>query len=137
MREVRQLRYYKQRTVRSISPDRYAYTRRNWFSDLLWKGLWKLGCISHPYDEREETSVATFKAKDIADAVLRQMRSMERNYIRPTHVYMSNEVFEELIYEPRYQHMGYLTFNIDLRDERGLFGVPVTIVPHMTGILVI
>lgn len=137
MSEVRQLRYYKSKTVRSVLPDRYSYTRRNWLSDLLWKALWKLGCLSNPIDEREEVSVATFKPKDIAEAVLRVMRSMSMNHMRPTQVYMSNAVFEELIYEPRYQHMGYLTFNVNLRDDRGLFGVPITIVPHMEGILVI
>lgn len=137
MKEVQQFRYYKEKVVRGVLPDHYTYTRRNWFTDLLWKSLMKLGCLTNSYDERVEVCVATFKSKDIAEAVLRQMRSMQRIYIRPSRVYMSNEVFEKLIFEPRYRNMGYMTLHVNLQDERGLFGVPVTIVPHMTGILVI
>lgn len=122
-------------------PDAYKYERRNWFSDQLWKLLVKMGCIQSVVDTTEVYYTATFHSDDIAKAVLKVMHSMQMAHMVPKHVYMSNAVFEQLIHEARYTHERYNTFLIQMEHGgaggRRLYNVPVTIIPHMEGILVV
>lgn len=131
------LRKYKRNRVLELYPDNWVYQRKNWFSDLLWNLLRRLNCLSNFSAVEETVETISIDSTKLTDKILEVMYSLNMNHIKPKHIYIGPDEFEKVLYEGNAEFNNYVDFDVTMGHNRKLFSLPVTVVPHMSGILVV
>lgn len=135
-----QLYTYQASTFEVTDFDRWKYTRRNWFTDLLWKILHKLGCLANPVDTKTEYRRVIIDLDSVSRAVWKCMDGMYLRKTRPSQIFMGPKEFEKHLTESiaRDFMMQRYDFKVNFHDGGyKMFDVPVHVIPHMEGILVV
>lgn len=133
------IRVYKSKQTSSILHDRWEFTSRNWISTLCWRILQKMHCLRNAIEHTATITLYQINPKSVTDAIFKQMVSLDILHIKPKHVYMSYEMLDECLYEARKldNPFQYINFDIKMGFNQEIYGLPVTVVPHMTGMLVV
>lgn len=109
--------------------------RSSFLQQWLWKALTKLGAVKMYYEETIE-----YNRIDIDKGILSE-KLLAAYYDcfptnRPSRVYMGPRELVELL-DIRYDGLQLITFDIEMGCKYTLYNLPVTIVPHMNGVLII
>lgn len=130
------MHYLRDKTVyvptdakRFVPKGRFAFLQK-W----LWSWLVKMGALEDHMDQTVKVEKIEFRKKDFADRLLDAYGACFPNK-QPTHVYMGPAEFEELMF----MNCNYiqLDFDVKIGYDRKMFGLPVTVVPHMKGCLIV
>lgn len=104
-----------------------------WLKNLLFKLKW----IKNGWSDRTVYNVVQFNDKDLASKLLARYYSVQSYNIRPKHVYLGPEDFNELLDSKQVFDMGIakIDFSVPISEGRRIFNLPVTVIPYMKGIL--
>lgn len=123
-----------------------------WIKKLAWWSLCKLGCV-HPHFDREQmVTCVRFSGKEAMDLLMIEVKKcMMMCYgRRPKRIFLGSEDFARIMSDPAFLRMGYFDFSGKIyeqkteydamgveRRQETMFNVPVEVIPHMQGVLVI
>jgi hypothetical protein len=136
MRNTVEFVEYKSVSMWVPRPDRFEYApKRGWawlqriaIAFLRWRG-----CTSH--DETTTYTRRVIDPSDVLNKICAQHESLLRHFNREgERVLIGAETFAELMGGERMRSM--FTFAATYRDGPQIMGMPITVVPWMTGVLV-
>lgn len=100
----------------------------------LWSLLSKFGALQDHQDQKAIVEKIEFSKKEFADRLLDAYCDCFPNS-KPRHVYIGPVEFEELMFvNPNYIQ---LDFDVKMNYNQTMFNLPVTVVPHMKGCLIV
>lgn len=128
---------YKNKKFKITEPGVFKYTYKNKILDWFFKLLLRYKALSPWISNEEKIEVVHVNVDSLHELILKTLQSIR--YIRevPSHVYLGPEKFEELIYESYNQGSNYINFTTELAVNKRIFDIPITVVPHFEGILVV
>lgn len=121
-----------------VSMDEWAFTpqkRWRWLHQAAWWFLRKTKGVGNMVKDRTEYRTVTINAKNVADTIVRSMKELHIAHMRPKQVFMGPSQIDELHADPRFYDP--LRFTAPVGFNRKVFGLPVTVVPWMDGVLVV
>lgn len=127
---------YKTKTTKHMLLDKWEYKKKNWITDFLWNTLHWFGCLSNLIEDEYIVYTAEVKHNDLSEAIFDIIRSIRSVDIKPTHVYMGYDEFDKFCSGKYAQNM-YINFNLPIGHDMKIYDMPVTVVPHMKGFLVV
>ncbi len=109
-----------------------------WLQRKCWNFLNRCGAVK-PYRESVYTSKRVdINADNIFEAVCNSKHRLLRDGHKPNHVFIGREDAAKMLSDPNYMNVGKLvTTNARAGYGHEIYNLPVTIVPHMNGVLVI
>lgn len=122
--------------VRMVSFDKWHFSPRKWWVWLhkaAWWFLRKTGGVSNAIKDTVEYKQIVIDRQRVADQIIAAMEEMHILHIKPARVFMGPEQFDEAMMEVGRDY----NFEILMGHDRRMFGLPVTVVPWMRGILVV
>lgn len=137
MKNVIRLHTYRRETISITDWDRWIYTRKNWFTDQMWKLLHKLGCLSNPVDDTYKYKMVEVDTESVGKAILKCLDGMHMMYMKPTRVYMGQDEFDRHVYSKDYDRYAQIDFTVEMGYNQKIYGIPVSVIPHMSGILIV
>jgi hypothetical protein len=102
----------------------------------LWQWLMKFGALKQHWDETVECKRVDIDRDDFGNR-LWEAYSKCFPYTKPKQVFMGPDEFEELARTSQYENRVPFTFDIKMGYNGLLFDLPVTVVPHMNGVLIV
>jgi hypothetical protein len=128
---------YLEETLTPFRTDAYELKpngRLAFFQKWMWKLLHKMDVLKPYWDTSVEIKRVLIDTKKFADDLIDAYGKCFP-HSRPKHVYMGPAEFERLAMDE--WNGGMFTFDIKLGYNGVLFNLPVTVVPHMNGVLII
>ena len=111
--------------------------RLQFFQKWLWKALRKMGALKPYWDQTVEVKRVHIDRKDFCKRLVDSYFKCFPSHDRPKQVYMGPREFQELAMLKEYEHGGIFTFGVRMGYSGKLFDLPITVVPHMNGVLII
>lgn len=118
-----------------------AHGRLGWLHRALWRALHKLDALEHPEVEETHYVAVVIDADRVMERIWQaNVEAFSALGRRPTQVLigpddiaelMQDDTFKRLSMAPPTRIIGKIGF------DREVFGLPITIVPHMQGVLVL
>lgn len=123
-------------TTRELILGAYTYTGNNWFTNFLWWLLFKFDALQPYFSVREEVKRVEINADSVGAAVAEYLRVTAPG-LYPKAVYLGPEEFENHIFGD-YNHDYPVDFDVQLKQQDyRVLNIPVKVVPHMSGVLVV
>jgi hypothetical protein len=132
-----QLYSYKRRSSRVTHPDVWSYKRINFLTDWCWKYLLKKGALTNFIEDKEKISVIKIDEDKLYKQITLALRGLYSVDYKIKKIYMGPEVLEQCLYEKTDLGTHPLNFDVTLNKDRKIFGIPVEVIPHMKGILIV
>jgi len=104
----------------------------------LWKLLGKMGALKQFWDNEQTTTRIEFNGDDFGKYLMQSYSNCFPN-TEPKHVYIGPREFDGLMYDREVaQKIGMaFSFQTKMGYNHKMFNLPVTVVPHMNGVLII
>lgn len=139
--------WYNQ-TTEPVLTDAYVFKpvgRLKQIQRGLWWALRKFGSLELYWSKQSKYKRINFSSKTFADNLTNAYSKCFSNRERPSRVFIGPGEFEQLAYQP-FHGLSMSTFDIPLstgytdalgQSRSKIFNLPVTVVPHMNGVLII
>lgn len=122
--------------VRAISLDHWRFAPRKrwaWLHRVAWWFLRKTGGVSNAMKETVEYKQIVIDRQRVSEQIMAAIDELHIAHIKPMRVYMGPDQFDEAMMEMR----GGYTFDVRMGYNREIFGLPVTVIPWMRGVLIV
>lgn len=101
----------------------------------IYKFLLRRGALKHPVENTVEVKRVDINRKKFSTALFEAyMSCFPRD--KPTQVYIGPDEFNKILGEPVSVDSGF-DFHVPMNYNRTIFNLPVKVVPHMKGILIV
>jgi hypothetical protein len=130
------MRFARPEHVRFVSQNEWAFEPRKrwaWLHKAAWWFLRKTVGVSNAIKDRVDYKEVVIDRNRVADQICRAMDEMHIQHIRPGEVFMGPDMFDAAMMELRSSY----EFQVEMGYNRTMFGLPVTVVPWMRGVLVV
>lgn len=121
---------------RMVSFDDWHFAPRKWWSWLhkaAWWFLRKTGGVSNATKHTVEYKQIVIDRQRVAEQIMAAIDELHIGHKKPGRVYMGPDQFNEAMTELR----DHYRFSVRMGYNREIFGLPVTIIPWMRGILIV
>ena len=129
--------FYKETRV-PVLTDAYRFQPKGKLAFVqrwLWKLLHRMGALKFHFDEIVDYKRIYINRDDFSKS-LYEAYGRCFPYRKPTKVYMGPEEFDKLAKTSIAGHCSMFSFDIPMGYQT-MFNLPVTVVPHMNGVLII
>ncbi len=141
MRQHVEMTFMRPETVSYVSADEWCFEPvKRWrpMQRLAWWFLRKTGGVSNAIKDRADYRRIVIDTKKVGDAIMRAMHEAQMARLRPSKVFMGPAQVDGLMSDPDYfRSMLPQNFEVRMGFNREVFGLPVTVVPWMDGVLVL
>lgn len=130
------MRFARPENVRFVSQDEWSFEPRKrwaWLHKAAWWFLRKTGGVSNAIKDRVYYKEVVIDRKRVVDQVLQAIEEMGIQHIRPREVFMGPDMFDKAMIELRSSY----DFSVSMGYDQTMFGLPITVVPWMRGVLVV
>lgn len=129
---------YKEKPI-SVRFDCY-YTfkptgRFQWLQKIMFNFLRKKKALDFAVQDKIEVERVIINTKDFARNLWEQYLSA-KSYMKPSMVYMGPDQFNELAYQD-YNTRSKFSFEIKANYQKTVFNLPIVVIPHMEGVLIV
>jgi hypothetical protein len=106
-------------------------------TDWFWKYLHKKGALTNFIDVEEKISVIRIDEDKLYKQINLALGGLYSVDYKIKKIYMGPDVFQECLHEKTDLGAHPLNFDVTLHKDREIFGIPVEVIPHMKGILIV
>jgi hypothetical protein len=136
MKDPIKLVFHRPEPMEFVSADKWKFTpakRWAWLHRAAWWFLSKTNGISNAIDSKTTYKEVVINRKRITDRIMQAIDELHIANIRPAEVFMGPEEFDEAMHEMRDSY----SFSVQMGFNRELFGLLITIIPWMRGIVIV
>lgn len=133
-----QMTFHRPETTMVAVSDQWRFKpvkRWVWLQKAAWWFLGKTGALSLGYEPKTTYKQVVIDKRGVREAILAAIHEMEISMVRPAHVYIGPDEIRSLTLEMR--DYAAFSFDIQMGYNREIFGLPVTVIPWMRGVLVV
>lgn len=135
MNKTIRMAFHRPEIARTVDLDKWSFApvkKWAWLHRAAWWFLGKTGALSNTVSEKISYKEIVIDKDSVSETILRAMDEMSIMNVRPSSVLMGPEHFDKALYEMRDTY----SFTIEMGYHRKIYGLPVTIVPWMRGVVV-
>ena len=137
--------FYTPKNTMSVIPDRWQFKPSGkwaWLQKKAWKFLFKTKALENSYEETTEYRKVNFRKSDFgARLVQKYKHQLDQIGARPRRVYMGPNEFDSLLADKNRDYVqtqpSSFSFDIPLGYDYTVLGLKITVIPWMTGVLIV
>lgn len=106
------------------------------FQKWLWKLLWKMDTIKPHWEDKVKVERIVISRKDLGERLWEAYHKCFPRGEKPSKIFMGPEEFQTLLAQP-YDYQCRFGFYVETGWNGRMFNLPVEVIPHMNGVLII
>lgn len=139
MRNYVTMSFYNEKTtmLQTAAYEFKPYGRFAFVQKMLWKLLLKMNVLKQYWDPQLNVKRVNINTKDFSKRLLEYYNRSFPDRVRPSKVYMGPKEFDRLAHLSYKDQYSIFTFNVEMGYNGKLFNLPITVIPHMNGVLIV